>query len=103
MERYSFTDIVDIMEKGILLCSGTFVSFSICAKIFSEQNGVESKCVAQRDITVGPPYIEFFTPDKTTRIEFDRKGLFCKSRNKADFRFMSTKISEFGYTTYDLS
>jgi hypothetical protein len=60
----------------------------------------ETSCVAWRDITHKPPYIEFFTEP---RIRFEFKfSLWCLSPKQAFIR-VQMKIVESGWTTYDLS
>lgn len=98
LER-SFLEIKDIDSKGITFIDGTLIVFKDCIK----QRYNSETCVAERDILAKPPYFEFFTPDKPTKIIFDRTGLFSNSKNLTNFRKLQNMIIDFGYSSYDLS
>ena len=98
LER-SFSEIKQIDRHGITFISGEIIVFRECVK----QRYNSETCVAERDLFDQPPYFLFFTPDKPTKVIFNKKGLCSKSRNRKDFRELQEKILEFGYSSYDLS
>ncbi len=69
----------------------------------------DSLCVAWRDISHRPPYIEFFTEPRT-RFEFIAPtGIFGRlfgrlfRRWLSDFHYLNSKILEARWQSYDLS
>ncbi|MBR1817048.1 MAG: hypothetical protein IJ763_10190 [Lachnospiraceae bacterium] len=94
----SYYDIKIIDNNGIIFKDGYKIVFSECINSRLKSD----KCIAFRDITANPPYIEFFTKNKPTRVVFDKTGMF-KSTNEMKFTEVQLKINEYGYTTYDLS
>ncbi len=101
MEYYlkSYWDIVLIDKNGIVFENGGKINFDDCIN----QRYDSPTCVAERDITAVPPYFEFFTSDKPTRIVFNKKGFFSKNINKKNFIKFQMQINDKGYSTYDLS
>lgn len=97
--KYSFSEIKDTNRNGITFISGEKINFKECIK----RRYNSETCVAERDISAQPPYFEFFTPNKTIRIVFDKKGLFSKSKNSNYFLKLQMTIIEYGYSSYDLS
>ena len=65
-------------KDGIVFKDGYKIVFSECINSRFESD----KCIAFRDITANPPYIEFFTKDKPTRVVFDRTGIFKNNNEK---------------------
>ncbi len=95
----SFSDIKSIDKEGIHFKNGDSISFAEC--IGKRYNS--STCVAERDILALPPYFEFFSSIKPTRIIFDRKGILSEKQNHRDFLRFQGAINKLGYSTYDLS
>ena len=95
----SFFEIKDIDKNGITFINGEAIVFKDCVK----QRYKSNICIAERNIFAKPPYFEFFTPDKPTKILFDKTGLFSKSINLKNFRKMQNLLIDFGYSSYDLS
>ena len=100
-------DVIRIDKEGITLDNNSTnirVLFEDCAQNYANENSlITSKCVATRDISTLT--FSFYTVPKT-KIIFKRhliKDLFfCKSPvNK--FFDLQNAISQFGYTSYDLS
>ncbi|EXM37994.1 hypothetical protein RASY3_16970 [Ruminococcus albus SY3] len=90
----SYTDIVSFDDDGITFSSGDRIIFSECG---------EDNCVAERDIYAKPPYIEFYTTDRHTKVVFDRTGLLSQTVNEREFIKLQSIINEAGYKSYDLS
>ncbi|MBQ8940211.1 MAG: hypothetical protein IJ062_00100 [Firmicutes bacterium] len=95
----SISALKTISQTGIEFIDGSFINFSDCAK--NNGMGENSKCVAVRDITADPPYIQFFTAESPIRIVFDKRGIFAK--NKKAFTKLQLQTEKYGYSTYDLS
>ena len=95
----NFSEIKDIDRIGITFKSGEKIIFKECIK----QRYNSEICVADRDITAQPPYFEFFTPNKPIRIIFYKTGLFSRIRNRNNFLKLQMMITEYGYSSYDLS
>ena len=95
----SFSEIKDIDSNGITFIDGDIIVFKDCIK----QRYNSETCVAERDILAKPPYFKFFTPDKPTKIIFDKTGLFPNFKNLKEFRKLQNMIINFGYSSYDLS
>lgn len=95
----SFFEIKDIDSNGIIFTSGKTIIFKDCIK----QPYNSETCIAERDILAKPPYFVFFTPDKPTKIIFDKTGLFSNSKNRKEFRKLQNLLIDFGYSSYDLS
>ncbi len=95
----SFSDIHSIDKRGIHFKNGNSISFAEC--IGKRYNS--STCVAERDILALPPYFEFFSPIKPTRIIFNRKGILSGIQNHRDFLRFQSALNKLGYSTYDLS
>lgn len=95
----NYTDIKLIDEIGIKFINGDKILFLDCiGKRYNSKT-----CVAERDFAASPPYFEFFTPDKPTRIIFNKKGIFSKYQNSKWFFKLQMKINDMGYSSYDLS
>lgn len=73
LER-SFSEIKQIDRNGITFISGETIVFRECVK----QRYNSETCVAERDLFAQPPYFLFFTPDKPTKVIFNKKGLCSK-------------------------
>ncbi|MCM1314414.1 MAG: hypothetical protein NC205_05555 [Prevotella sp.] len=100
----SITDVVSISETGILLSGDIDISFQECAGNFHEEYKNSSiNCIGERNISLNPPYFEFYTSSNHIRLIFDYKGIFSESKNRKSFHAMQKYISVYGYTTYDLS
>ena len=95
----SFSEIQEIDREKIAFTSGERIVFQEC--IGRRYN--HETCVAERDISAKPPFFEFFTPEKPTRIIFDSGGFFSKSKNRDAFRKLQMMLIEFGFSSYDLS
>lgn len=95
----NYFDIRTVDENGIFFVNEDKIIFADCiGKRYDSET-----CVAERDIVASPPYFEFFTPYKPTRIIFNKKGLFSKFINRRHFLRLQMKINDIGYSTYDLS
>ncbi len=105
MKEYNYADIIKIDENGITLKDDTRLPFDECAanwvKSHSLNNG-DSVCVAERDISAQIPYFLFYT-DKKIKIFFLSRFLFWEFKRKKEYMILQKKISDYGYTTYDLS
>lgn len=95
----SYNDIKSIDKNGIYFSDGDKILFAACI----EQRYNSKTCVAERDMFASPAYFEFFTPDKPTRIVFDKKGSFSKHINRKHFLELQMQINNAGYSSYDLS
>ena len=95
----SFSEIKGVYRNGITFISGERIIFNECIK----RRYNSETCVAVRDICSKPPYFEFFTPNKPTRIVFDKIGLFSKRNNRNNFQKLQMMIIEYGYSSLDLS
>ncbi|EGC03215.1 hypothetical protein [Ruminococcus albus] len=91
-----YTDVAEVNSSGIVFISGEKLVFSECV-------GENNTCVGERDIDAEPPYFEFYTSDKPTRIVFDRKGLLSDTVNQREFVKMQCLIADAGFSTLDLS
>ena len=95
----AFSEIEFINESGIVFKDGYIIVFNDCVN----RRYNSETCVAERDICANPPYFEFFTSGKPTRIIFNKTGLLSKAINKKDFRNLQMSIVQFGYSSFDLS
>ena len=95
----SYSEIREMNREGIAFTTGQNIIFGDCIK----QRYDSETCVAERNICAIPPYFEFFTPDRPTRIVFSGKGLFSKASVRGSFLELQKHISESGYSSYDLS
>lgn len=96
----SYMDIKEIDNTGITFTDGSKIDFEECCSNYRSDN----KCVAARDYFADPPFIEFLTSDRPTRVVFcSSKSLFFKkSRSKDEFNEVIRTIKAYGYRTYDL-
>lgn len=94
-----YSDISGIDRKGIIFKNGDKILFEEC---IGNCNYSET-CVSKRDIVALPPYFEFFTPNKPTRIIFNKTGFFSKRINEREFVELQMDINSMGYSTFDLS
>lgn len=96
-----FSDIVRVDRDGITFRDGHKIAFSDC---IGNWNGSE-RCVAVRDKSAEPPYMEFPSAVKPTRITFPkrRRIFFMWITNEDEFRSLRVRIEKYGYTTFDLS
>jgi hypothetical protein len=92
-------------------CRQNFVKHVLESGDFPHRSGDVSsiRCVAWRDATAKPPYIEFFTEPRM-RFEFDQpknwlSGLLqpAKRRWYSSFQDMQQQTSAMGWTSYDLT
>lgn len=97
--KKNYTDIKTIDKSGITFLNRDKIIFADCIK--NRYNS--ATCVAERNIAASPPYFEFFTHYKSTRIIFNKKGLFSKSINCKHFLKLQIQINNIGYSSYDLS
>ena len=95
----TYFDIRAVDEDGITFVNGDEIVFVDCIG----KRYHSATCVAERDITASPPYFEFFTPYKPTRIIFNKEGLLSKSINRKNFLRLQMQINDIGYSSYDLS
>ncbi len=99
-DTFSFSDIKDMDESGILFDNGLSIFFEECRKNFSrvypESSGT---CIAERCASANPPYFEFYTCGKSMVILFD--GLGRDTQQK--FTEFQHKLERYGFSTYDLS
>ena len=107
MYKVICNNIVDVLEKGIVLASANgklHINFDECAKNFlSEKGGVLPKCVGTRDITT-LSFIFYTCP----KINVIFKRCFFKDHiagKSAVNKFLALQkaIIQAGYTSYDLS
>ena len=104
MKNYSYADIQEITQNGLVLKDGTCIEFNIRILNAREHlNNETTSCVAERDCTAAPPYFMFYTNPKTKITVDTHKGLFAKRKNYKDFRHLQLVLQSFNYTTYDLS
>ena len=105
-EAYTEGEIAEITSKGILLNNGVFIDFSVCAENFKETNHKSSgKCVGERDIRnlsftfyANPKPIMIKLLPRNKLIEF-----FSPNDTLKRFHSLQNKVSDFGYTTCDLT
>jgi hypothetical protein len=96
-----FSEIARVDRNGIMFKDGHKIAFCDC---INNWNGDE-KYVAVRDISAEPPYMEFPSAVKPTRIIFPkrRRILLMWITNEDEFRNLRAKIEKYGYVTFDLS
>lgn len=100
-------DSVFVFKDGVILeykKNNIYIKFDDCAKNFAAENGIEScKCVATRDITTLT--FTFYTQPKTKIIfkKFSWKNLITGRTAVGRFFDLEKRISQVGYTSYDLS
>lgn len=106
---YDYTtdsEITDISANGIALRCGTYIDFNECAKVWAEVNSLDkTTCVGERDIT--DLSFTLYCLPKPIMIKFINKGKIYEkfSKRNASYRFheLQNKISEYGFTTFDMS
>lgn len=94
-KTYVFTDIVEMNPDKIRFRDGTELLFADFMKGHSY--------VADRNILAVPPSFWFINEEKQVRISFPKKVLFWTGKDRKAFHHFQKKLSEFGYTTRDLS
>lgn len=105
MKEYSYSDIREITQYGILFTDGYELSFKECNDKWCADHGInggESYCVAIRDSLEKTPYFLFWCKDKV-KVLFDLKGIFNKKKNKSNFAKLQKILNGFGFSSYDLS
>lgn len=105
MKEYSYNDIQKITEVGILFNDGFELLFEECRNEWSIENkikGDETYCVAERDSLSKIPYFLFYSKDRV-KVLFDKKGIFCKRRNRDEFQNLQVILNRFGFSSYDMS
>jgi len=105
MREYSYKDVQEITEAGILFKDGFKLFFEECRNGWAMVNKIqreESYCVAERDILAKPSYYLFFSQDRV-KIVFDNKGIREKKKNKNRFQNLQKILNSFGLSSYDMS
>ena len=105
MKEYSYKDIQKITKIGILFRDGFELLFEECRNEWSIENKIkrdESYCVAERDSLAKIPYFLFYSKDRV-KILFNKKGIFCKKRNKYDFQNIQFVFNKYGFSSRDMT
>lgn len=105
MKVYSYRDIKNITEEGILFKDGFILFFEVCKNEWLIDNNLkegESHCVAERNLLAYPPYFLFYSKDKV-KILFDNKGIFGKKKNRKKFENLQVILNRLGFSSYDMS
>lgn len=105
-DAYTENEILEITAEGIALKNGIFIDFKICADTFGKTNQIDNcKCVAEREIT--DYSFTFFHLPKPIMIKFIPENQIFEFFSKNDtihrFHFLQNKITEYGYSTRDMS
>lgn len=107
MNDIIFSEVVNVNSLGLTLKhngSNILIRFDECAKNFANENSLKlSKCVATRDIT--KLTFTFYTNPKI-KVVFKNSSLkdFLFGRSAVrQFSNLRNAISQYGYTTFDLS
>ena len=105
-EAFTENEISEVSPKDITLRNGMHIDFSECAKVWGEVNSLDkTTCVGERDIT--DLSFTFYCLPKPIMIKFIKKGKMYEkfSKRNASYRFhkLQNKISEYGFTTFDMS
>lgn len=98
----SIVDVVKIDETGITFTDGFKIDFHECTMNMS---GGSSCCVAGRNVCKDPPFLEFLTSGRPTRLIFcsSRSLFFKKTKPTEMLRELQLQIEGYGYRTYDLT
>lgn len=105
MKVYSYKNIKNITEEGILFEDGKKLLFEECIKEWSVKNGIklgESRCVAERNLLESPPYFLFFSEDRV-KVIFDNKGFLQKKKNDEAFKNLQVSLNRFGVSSFDMT
>lgn len=99
----SFVDITEINETGIFFADGSKIDFKECIRN-NKLNG-RSRCVAGRNACADPPFMEFLTSGRPTRVLFcsSRSLFFKRQKTHEAIRSMQLQIEAFGYGTADMT
>ncbi len=105
-EAFTEDEIYDISAQGITLRNGMYIDFNKCTEVWAEANSLEkTTCVGEREIT--DLSYTFYALPKPIMIMFIKKGRLAEffSKRNASYRFhkLQNKISEYGFTTFDMS
>ena len=105
-EAFTENEISEVSPKDITLRNGMHIDFIECTKVWAEVNSLEkSTCVGERDIA--DLSFTFYCLPKPIMIKFIKKGKMYEkfSKRNASYRFheLQNKISEYGFTTFDMS
>ncbi len=100
-------DVQEITEKGIRY-SGGFIDLADCAARFFRENGGSGQCVGECCAQGRLPYLAFYTQSLITRIVFQSESrvkelLHKKTPAFQRLRAMRDKLTELGYTLYDIT
>ncbi len=99
-------DIQEITREGIRYPGG-FIDFADCAARFYQENGGSGTCVGECFPLGRRPYLSFHTQTLKTHVVFPSDSRIREVLRKAvpallRLQEMKSKLSEFGYTTFDL-
>ena len=102
---YTEDEIIGISKDGISLRTFAFINFRECAYNFMITIGGSGKCIGDRDIT--DLSFTFYTSPKPIKIKFIKKNkfieLFKKKNTFSRFHKLQMQITNYGYSTYDMS
>ena len=102
--QYQYQNIQTIDQSGIVMSDGFKISFQECNQTWKHMKNVEvSSCVGERDCTADSPYFRFFMNDVIIELLCTGKGLFKKRQGRRDFLHLQQQLSQWGYSTFDLS
>lgn len=105
MREYCYNDIEEITNIGILFKDGFKLSFEECHNEWAIENNLkrsESHCVAKRSILEKPPFFLFYSKDRV-KVVFEKKGLWGKRKNKAEFENLQVLLNRVGVSSYDMT
>lgn len=104
VKEVSFDEIKSVDSDGVRFKDELFVTYNECVFNFARKHPSGSyQCIGDRDITSEPPYIELYSTYYHVRVMFDRKGIFARKDNIANFHKMTKQIQQYGFDTFDLS
>ena len=102
--QYQYQNIQTIDQSGIVMSDGFKISFQECNQTWKHMKNVEvSSGIGERDYTADSPYFRFFINDMVIEILYTGKGLFKKRQGRRDFLHLQQQLSQWGYSTFDLS
>lgn len=105
MKEYSYKDIKEITEIGILFKDDFKLLFEECRNEWCIEHKIkkeDSHCVAERDCLAQIPYFLFYSKNRI-KIIFDEKGIFYKKKNKDNFHDLQFILYKFGFSSYDMT
>ena len=104
MIKYSYREIQNINQEGILFKDGFKILFEECRYEWAKKKHIklnDSYCIAERNSLAIPPYFLFYTKEGVT-VYFENKG-FIGKRNRHEFQKFQLILNQYGFSSYDLT